>query len=474
MKNGANKVADGIRSFLVILSGLVVIVGLAQSVNWGGIRPSTFVIMIVSLLVALGLGLASTHLVHLVRRFPHAKRAIIAYPQEDIITARDILETLRAAGVRVWINFEKIGSSENYEAAFENALYDADVLVLLLSRKPTTTLLFELESTISRGIEIIPVLLEERELPREIAQTNPIRYYKNPSEGIKELSTLISAGKQTMSRRDAYLDAFGEILGNSINHISLVSAVIGIILIHVGKPVWASVLIGLSIVGLLLILMSKRSIKKYPRLVNPYLIIDRDDLLVELKQDRREVEERIIFLALRKVDTYSFKIYWTGSSPEVMVSCDPSVGELKPDKNHPYSKVVSWQVYHLVFNEPIKPYEKREVILKLTVFDKDHKAMPYHIISYAHVRQCKSLLWRVVYEDSLLPTKVCFVEFDEKEIARNRRELQSRDMNEYFVSVYPVQGWKYSVEWDYESRALAKARHEHPGTKKAHLLKNHS
>lgn len=108
-----------------------------------------------------------------------ALKVFISYAKEDRESAERYYELLAKEGASPWVDFKHLLPGQNWEAEIERAFSDANVVVLLLSKRSVTKRGFvqrEANDAIERlrykqltDIYVIPLLLEPCEVPTHIA-----------------------------------------------------------------------------------------------------------------------------------------------------------------------------------------------------------------------------------------------------------------------------------------------------------------
>jgi len=108
-----------------------------------------------------------------------ALKVFISYAKEDRESAERYYEQLAKEGASPWVDFKHLLPGQNWEAEIDRAFSDANVVVLLLSKRSVTKRGFvqrEANDAIDRlrykqptDIYVIPLLLEPCEVPTHIA-----------------------------------------------------------------------------------------------------------------------------------------------------------------------------------------------------------------------------------------------------------------------------------------------------------------
>jgi hypothetical protein len=236
--------------------------------------------------------------------------------------------------------------------------------------------------------------------------------------------------------------------------ISLIATATGIALTFLNVLKWGVAFIGFGIIGLTVYLIAKNKKSQMSMLRNRHLVIEKDELDIHVKDDGRFIERRVTLRALRQVDSYRFKYYWTGSSDENNIECRESDGYIAQTYPLLWNRL-QWQPLELCFHEPMKAGEIRTITLRYTMLDPDQMALPYHMISHAHVRNCKQLVARLYFVENIKPDEVYLSHRDENNIAVLTRVLAlDEKLQAYVINEKPRANIKYSIEWAWKGRKL--------------------
>jgi hypothetical protein len=135
-------------------------------------------------------GACSMYLARAARKLPRARRVFVSYSHDDISTADEVVNELRRAGAKVWVDTEHIRPGESVTHAIEKAIDDADAAVLLLSRAPNPHILSEWRLAQEKEVKVIPVILENldsKELPPEMQNLGYIDFRRDKKVGLQKL-----------------------------------------------------------------------------------------------------------------------------------------------------------------------------------------------------------------------------------------------------------------------------------------------
>lgn len=150
-----------------------------------------------------------------------------------------------------------------------------------------------------------------------------------------------------------------------------------------------------------------------------------------------------------------FRVDWSGSSHDVRVFCRETDGRVIKLENKFYNSIaLNQQIWELRFDKPIKRGDIKEVVLTSILPDPEHKAAPYHRISYTNVWSCKRFECRLWLMDTT-PKAVYFFEGTEQDVALKKNVIQPiSHSQEYIIHSRPDLHNKYSLEWDSRNGGL--------------------
>ncbi|SRR5712692_7959837 len=173
-------------SLLAIAGGIASLVGF-YLILVKSLKLSEFSLSIASTLLAFLAGAYSTYLARFAKKLKLSPRVFLSYSHADEHVAREVAETLRNQGARVWLDQERIKPGESFHDAIEKGIDDADTFVVLLSGQPRSNLLLELGMAYAKGLRVIPVLLADAELPSDLRGLRYIDLRHERSRGLDEL-----------------------------------------------------------------------------------------------------------------------------------------------------------------------------------------------------------------------------------------------------------------------------------------------
>lgn len=230
--------------------------------------------------------------------------------------------------------------------------------------------------------------------------------------------------------------------------VSLSSTILSVILMAQAEPLWSSVFSAIAIAGIAVLMIVIRKEEKSSVCVNPNLIIEQDILMIFVARNCRKIEQRLTLRARRRISSYEFKFFWTGSSRGLKIQYHNGAGYLSRVET-PSDATLQWRLYRFEFHEPVEKGRSKSVTFRYKLPDPKNVAKPYHYVSYAHVKACKHLEYRVVFAKGYKPKAVRLVRFDARGVPLDRKRIEP-GLREYHVEVEPQSGHKYSLEWEHD------------------------
>lgn len=244
-----------------------------------------------------------------------------------------------------------------------------------------------------------------------------------------------------------------QLVYNVINVIAIVAAGGGLVFAYRNELQFGLMAIAIAVLCFAILHFYKQNLQeKGVALSNPHLWIDEDQMQVRVYKDRRVVRHQYHFRALRTVDRYLFKFFWSGMG-EARVVCEAAPNDALapiPDPNN----IPKWRRYVLLFAEPLQKRETKPITLTYELIDENHRSFPYQEVSFAHVAGCSKLSLRLQFYQSLLPERVYLTKYSATRELLKREEIPiagaDENSREYVVEVEPERGAKYHVEWENE------------------------
>lgn len=126
------------------------------------------------------------------KRAERARRIFLIYAREDLETAKEIAELLRENDLEPWLDVEKITAGQIWSDEIQSALNKSAMALVLLSNnlqnstyaaKELKAAISSLESSDRMSSPLIPVRIDESEIPPSIAHIQTVDYKQ---KGAKE------------------------------------------------------------------------------------------------------------------------------------------------------------------------------------------------------------------------------------------------------------------------------------------------
>jgi len=157
MKRNASRVS-WILGFLSVAVALASALAAAASLGLSlGVSAATAA-AIASLIASVVAGAYSANIASFIKNLSGTKRVFISYARTDSNLAKSLASELREKGMEVWIDFDRIGSGDDFAKAIERGIADADYFVLIASDRPSEFALHELKFAKDRGVKILPLV----------------------------------------------------------------------------------------------------------------------------------------------------------------------------------------------------------------------------------------------------------------------------------------------------------------------------
>lgn len=120
------------------------------------------------------------------------KRVFISYPYDHTENANEISNILRKSGAKVWMAAEQLKPGEVISIKIENAINEADFFVALITNKRSSYINKELDIAYKKQKRIIPVLLENAEIPEILMDIQYIDLHSDKQKGLDNLIKAIA------------------------------------------------------------------------------------------------------------------------------------------------------------------------------------------------------------------------------------------------------------------------------------------
>jgi len=121
-------------------------------------------------------------------------RYFLSYARADAQFALRLADDLRAAGVDLWIDQRDIVPSQRWDRAVEAALRDCAGVVVVLSPRAAASenVLDELGFAIDRKKDVVPLLLEECEVPMRISRLQRVDFTRDYAAALERCKSILS------------------------------------------------------------------------------------------------------------------------------------------------------------------------------------------------------------------------------------------------------------------------------------------
>jgi hypothetical protein len=124
---------------------------------------------------------------------PHPRRVFISYAHEDATTARSVARALGDEGFNVWLGEWHLEPGSDLQEGIRRAIQSSDAAVVLLSPAAVDSrwLQEEVELLLAReldrrGIDLVPVLIADCPVPRDLRDRGTVDLRDNPIETLAE------------------------------------------------------------------------------------------------------------------------------------------------------------------------------------------------------------------------------------------------------------------------------------------------
>jgi hypothetical protein len=180
----ASKMAVGVVS---IAAALVWLIYTLAFLNSALTSSASRLYSLVSLLVALSVGVFSTFLARSVRAISRTRQVFLSYPEAVAADGEKIERLLSDAGATVWTARKAIKPGDRIELVIRKALEDSDRFVMLLRGPVSEWQRRELQLAKANHLRIVPVLIHGATLPDFLEDIKAIDLERNPVDGLREL-----------------------------------------------------------------------------------------------------------------------------------------------------------------------------------------------------------------------------------------------------------------------------------------------
>jgi hypothetical protein len=112
-----------------------------------------------------------------------------SYSRDNTEFVLELAKKLRKAGADVWLDQLDIKTGERWDKSIERALSTSDVLMVVLSKSSveSNNVMDEVSYALEEGKKVLPILLEECEVPFRLRRLQFADFSQNPDDGMKVL-----------------------------------------------------------------------------------------------------------------------------------------------------------------------------------------------------------------------------------------------------------------------------------------------
>jgi TIR domain/Restriction endonuclease len=126
-------------------------------------------------------------------------QVFVSYASADIAAAKSLVDGLRSRGLNVWLDVYEIQPGENIAESIRTAVSASSYLLLLCSSQSDQSLWFGdtvksvLKEAQSRGVTVLPVLLDDCEVPRSLSLYQGFDMRSGISENLEKLAAALQS-----------------------------------------------------------------------------------------------------------------------------------------------------------------------------------------------------------------------------------------------------------------------------------------
>lgn len=158
-------------------------------------------------IATLGTAFTSLTMITLINRrrtMERVRRVFIIYSRKDLSVAKEISEVLKSKGLNPWLDVENIAAGEIWRDEISQALDESAMAIAILSKnfksdshaaKELRTAVSNLESRDKKASPLIPVLVDDSDIPKSISHIHFVDY---TSDSAQEF--LVKSIEQAMNR----------------------------------------------------------------------------------------------------------------------------------------------------------------------------------------------------------------------------------------------------------------------------------
>ncbi len=152
---------------------------------------SELLLSLASITIAAMAGVLGNQIASAIKKLDRSQRVFLSYSSDTKEYARLITERLRQYGVKVWVDEEQLKPGAMWKDEIEQAINNSDKIIIIFG-KPTNSLSYELKLAKEKSLRVIPVVVENAELPQDVKDITYIDFRSNTEEGLRRLTEAVS------------------------------------------------------------------------------------------------------------------------------------------------------------------------------------------------------------------------------------------------------------------------------------------
>ena len=143
----------------------------------------------------------------------------VSYSSKDRPFAMGLTQELQSLGATVWIDQHGIGLGSNWDNSIEDALENAQVLLLIISKTAVASGNVQDEVSIAKeeGMKIVPILIEQCELPMRWKRMQYADYVTDHERAIRRMLEALDIDSSQATRFDKLRDKLTTAVAKAVN-----------------------------------------------------------------------------------------------------------------------------------------------------------------------------------------------------------------------------------------------------------------
>jgi hypothetical protein len=136
----------------------------------------------------------------------------ISYAHSDEAFALELANDLRLTGPRVWVGIQQVQSGDDWTASIEQALSEAQMMVVILSPDAIDTpgVAAEWKTYLELFRPVIPVIAQPCNPPEELQMRRPIDFTRDYRKGLNQLVIRLIEYRARNRTADAVMGGLAE------------------------------------------------------------------------------------------------------------------------------------------------------------------------------------------------------------------------------------------------------------------------